>query len=43
MQTHITVYILLAALYAFIGCTPFSLPYLAIAGLYLALAVSSAC
>jgi hypothetical protein len=43
MRTHTIAYLLFAALYASMGFSPFSLPYLAIAGLYLALAASSAC
>jgi hypothetical protein len=42
MNIYTIAYILLAALYAFMGCVPFSLPYLAIVGVYLALAALSA-
>lgn len=42
MNTHKKAHLLLAALYASMGFSPFSLLHLAIAGLYLALAVSSA-
>jgi hypothetical protein len=42
MNSYTTAYILLAALYVFMGCAPFSLPYLAVAGVYLALAALSA-
>ena len=42
MNTHIKAHLLLAALYVSMGFEPFSLTYFAIAGLYLALAASSA-
>jgi hypothetical protein len=42
MSTHIKINLLLAALYASMGFEPFSLIYFAIAGLYMALAASSA-